>query len=143
MKIQKENLIMEKNRDLLLKDVNLIDSLNEIFLETISSNKIKALIFHNKKSTQFNRASSVKESPDKDNKIEEGESKSLENSNKLNNKSALELVTIDKKPEIINCTCFDQANLNSINKFYTIYSEKEYIKDEMIQIFKKVKRKFI
>ena len=35
MKIQKENLIMEKNKDILTKDINLIESINDIFYDII------------------------------------------------------------------------------------------------------------
>jgi hypothetical protein len=136
MKIQKENLIIEKNRELLTKDINLIKSIDDIFLEIISSYKIKSLIFKNKKSKQFNKASLSKESEanvsDNDKKQEK---------EKHENKTSQEsmFITIDKKTEVVNVTCFNQSNLKSIDKFFSIYTEKDYIKDEFIKLVTKVK----
>ena len=53
------------------------------------------------------------------------------------------LIIVDKKPEVINCTCFDQANLKAIGKFYTIFTEKDYIKEELTTLLRKVKLKFL
>lgn len=122
---------MQKNKDLLVKDVNFINSLNEIFREISCSKKIRSVIDKNKKTTQYN----VLSNSAIENKMEESENKSVE---KQPSKISSEFITLTKNPEIINCTCFDQGNIESISKFYTIYSEKDYIKDELILNLKKV-----
>jgi hypothetical protein len=143
MKIQKENLIMEKNKDILTKDINLIESINDIFYDIISSFKIKSLIFKNKKSKQFNKASSIRESEANVNDNEKNKNKDLnqnQNQEKQENKASQGslFIDLDKKPEIINVSCFNQSNIKLLEKFYSTQIEKDYIKEESIKMIKKV-----
>ena len=132
MKIHKNCSNIEKNRDILSKDINLIGSLEEIFDEIITAKKLKLLILRNKKSKQFNKASSLKSDLD-ENKLKENKQNLIPS----------DLFKIYKKPEINNCAYFDQANLSTIGKFYNIFSEKDYIKDDLIILIKKVKKMLI
>jgi hypothetical protein len=130
MKIHKNCSNIEKNREILTKDVNLVVSITDTFDEIISSKKLKLLILRNKKSKQFNKASSLKENKEEDeNKLKE----------KSQNFIPSDLFKIYKKPEVNNCSYFDQGDLHTIGKFYTIFSEKDYIKDDLIILIKKVK----
>lgn len=46
---------------------------------------------------------------------------------------------VEKQKEVLNLTSFDQSNLQNIGKFYNIYNEIEYLKEDVVKLFKQVK----
>lgn len=132
---------LEKNSDALHKELYCTDDILALYEEINSSKKIKKLLKINKSSHQFHRASTIQRQAmiknPKTNDIGIGDAVVSHYEQKkffLSN----DLMHVDKKHEIINITAFDQSDIKSINKFYSIFSEADYVKQELMKQIKKV-----
>ena len=119
---------------MLVKDLNCSDAILRIFDEIITSRKIKKLLYINKSSKQFHKASTFK--PNKTSEKGTGDGNILAYEGKSVNTT--NLMFVEKQKEIINLTSFDQSYLKNIGKFYNLFGEMEYIKEEIMKIMKQV-----
>jgi len=118
----------------LIKDLNCSEAILQVFKEFIISKNIKNLLLINKRSKQFEQASAIKQSLAAEKSKENNNSSFGENlgTNTSN------YTTIEKEKIVKNLTSFDESNLESIGKFYNIFNEIEYIREECMKIFKQV-----
>ena len=127
----------QKNNDILVKDLHCTEPILQIFDEFINSRKVKKLIYINKSSNQFRKASTIK--PCKT--VDKGTGDGIVNAYGELPKAtgASNLMFVEKQKEVLNITIFNQSNLQNIGKFYNMYNEIEYIKEEIMKLFKQVK----
>lgn len=121
---------------MLLKDLHCTEPILQIFEEFIKSRKVKKIIYINKSSREFKKASTIKPSKTADKGSGEGSISAYGVLPKAN--GTTDLIFVERQKEVLNLTSFDQSNLESIGKFYNIYNEIEYIKEEIIKVFKQV-----
>lgn len=109
----------------------------QIFDEFINSRKVKKLIYINKSSNQFRKASTIKPCKTVDKGTGDGSVNAYGELPKAN--GTTNLMFVEKQKEVLNITSFNQSNLQNIGKFYNMYNEIEYIKEEIMKLFKQVK----
>jgi len=136
IKVLREFKSFQKSKEMLLKDHNFTQAIIQVFDEFLQSRNIKLIIYNNKKSQHFQKASNIKPCKTADKGTGDGNISGYGTLPKMG--GTTNLMFIDKHKEVLNLTSFNQSNLQNINKFYNIYNEVHYIKEEILKLFKQV-----